>query len=83
VQPFIKGASELWVMLERAFNRDTVRPEAVVQVRHPDFGPAVEARRRQFAISNIGFGAIYLDAMLMHPTTLQMGRKLAAPLSSA
>ncbi|MGK7870611.1 glycosyltransferase [Falsiroseomonas sp. E2-1-a20] len=82
VQPFIQGAAELWVMLERAFGQGTIRTSAIAQVRHADFTPAVEMRRRRFASSNIGFGAVYLDAMLMHPSTLIMGRRLASPLAA-
>jgi glycosyltransferase involved in cell wall biosynthesis len=79
VQPFLAGGAELWVMLERAFGPGTVPPSALADVWHPDFVPAVVDRRRLLAASNVGFAAAYLDSPLLHPSTIVMARRLAAP----
>jgi hypothetical protein len=64
---FLKGAAELWVMLELSFGRAAFGPVAAEAVEAWDFRHHAETVRRRLGTRAGGYGWVHLDGWTLHP----------------
>ncbi|NGM37066.1 glycosyltransferase [Methylobacterium sp. DB0501] len=78
VGDFIEGAAELWLAIERCYGLSVFGKLSEADILHADFAKTLNQKRRQASSSRLGYGACYLDTMLMQPPTVDLSRRLSS-----
>jgi FkbM family methyltransferase len=70
VGPFLRGAVDLWVIVEQSLGTSPFDEFGHYVIAHPDFRHHLEVQRRRVAGFHISYSWAYLDNVLFHPSTI-------------